>query len=88
MNATHISKKGGDVEAAKLYIRVNGAIYRFKVFEGAVWIERQQPHASNIGILKENQSAADVYQRDSDTWNLDAMKTLIELYEEQLESDQ
>ncbi len=64
-----------------LYITVNGAKYRVKVFAHSVWIERQTPRGDNVQFLRDTYNQADTLLEADNVWNLDATVAMIAIYE-------
>jgi hypothetical protein len=63
-------------EQAKLYIRVEGKIYRFKVFESTVGVEHQ-PGGPNILYPRD----PELYHDETSTWDMNAILHYIDVYE-------
>jgi hypothetical protein len=62
------------------YFKIKDAVYRFKVWDVMVWMERQgRERGSNIPINRNDDPDADLLYNDS-TWDLEAMIRLIEHY--------
>lgn len=67
-------------ELAKLYLRVEGKVYRFKIFPKHIGIE-QQPGGRNWLTDKDLNPDADiVYDPNTNTWDDAALHRLIEQY--------
>jgi hypothetical protein len=73
-------------EIAKLYVRFpDGRVYRIKIFEKTVGVERQRPqYGDNILLSKEGddgQHAAHVYDAETGIWDIYSLQQLVALYE-------
>jgi hypothetical protein len=66
-------------ELAKLYIRHDGEVYRFKIFELTITVERQ-PSGENVVFDKHYSDASTVYNTDTGVWDMGALTRLIEAY--------
>jgi hypothetical protein len=66
-------------EIAKIYIMDNGNIYRIKVFEKSIGIERQDPREDNVLFPKADYPR--VYWTEYQAWNIDVLDILITDYE-------
>ena len=67
-------------ELAKLTIRHDGEVYRFKVFENIVMVERQPGGDTRIMGKAENEDAMGLYERISGVWDMGALMRLIDAY--------
>lgn len=68
-------------EIAKLYVQVGAARYRFKVFSALIGIECQQPSGPNCLLPKDlSPHTLLLYNDQTQTWDLEAIMTLIETY--------
>lgn len=62
------------------YFKIKDVIYRFKVYNAVVWMEKQSwDHGSNIPISRNNDPDADLLYAPP-VWSLEAMINLIERY--------
>ncbi len=67
-------------ELAKLYIRYQGKVYRFKVFPNYFWIE-QQPGGDNVPLDRQPDTDAwAVYDVENGVWDWDVIWRLLEAY--------
>jgi hypothetical protein len=66
-------------EIAKLYIRHEGEVYRFKIFELTITVERQ-PGGENVMFDKRYGDASTVYNPDTGVWDMGALTRLIDAY--------
>jgi hypothetical protein len=71
-------------EIAKIYLHKNGKVYRVKVFEKTIWIERQRPHGDNLAFDRSHWNYRGLYWQEDSAWNLDALNELITDYERDL----
>jgi hypothetical protein len=66
-------------EIAKIYIMQQGNIYRIKVFEKTIGIERQDPREDNVLFNKADYPR--VYWGEYQAWVIDILDILITDYE-------
>jgi hypothetical protein len=73
---------------ARLYIELEGRLFRVKVLENTIWIERQRPHASNMPFSRqEDELAKQIYQNDTHLWHIESLEQLIWRYEDEIGSE-
>jgi hypothetical protein len=66
-------------EIAKIYVMDSGNLYRIKVFEKSIGIERQDPREDNVLFPKTDYPR--VYWTEYSAWNIDVLDILITDYE-------
>jgi hypothetical protein len=68
-------------ELANLYIQAGAELYRFKVFENMIGIERQTPPGQNCLLPKTySPQTFTLYNPQITAWNLESILALIEAY--------
>jgi hypothetical protein len=72
----------GTTDCDTLKIDVYGNLYRVKVFENVVRVERQQPHADNLEF--DLSKYENLYSTMDNIWNLETLNFLLRHYELEL----
>jgi hypothetical protein len=68
-------------EIAKLYLRYEGKVYRFKVFPKFVGVERQPGGTNRLYEMASEPIADTVYEPNTLVWDYAALARLIDFYE-------